>query len=151
MKKISISLLIVAIFSFATNAQEKVEKNKDNKALIAEAVEKQDQKKIDSIAKLLNYKGGDTVKVFVMFTVTKNGEIKDVKARGPHPVFEQEAERVVKLIPKLDPKKLKNGKKPIKFSLPICFVIETEQDRKARQRKEKRKKEKEFKKQNKKS
>ena len=132
-------------------AQEKVEGIKENNELISEAIEQQNIEKFDSIAKVLNYKAGDMVKVFVRFTVTENGEIKDVKARGPHPLFELEAERVVKLIPKLDLKKFKNGMKEMKFSLPINFVIQSEQERKAQARKEKRKIERELKKLNKKS
>ena len=145
------SFILIAILSMSLYAQEKVEVMKENNELISEAIEEQNIEKFDSIAKVLNYKGGDIVKVFVRFTVTENGEIKDVKARGPHPLFELEAEKVVKLIPKLDLKKFKNGNKEMKFSLPINFVIQTEQERKAQARKEKRKKERELKKRNKKS
>lgn len=145
------SFILIAILSMSLYAQEKVEVMKENNELVSEAIQKQNIEKFDSIAKVLNYKGGDIVKVFVRFTVTENGEIKDVKARGPHPLFELEAERVVKLIPKLDLKKFKNGNKEMKFSLPINFVIQTEQERKAQARKEKRKKERELKKRNKKS
>ena len=145
------SFILIAILSMSLYAQEKVEVMKENNELVSEAIQKQNIEKFDSIAKVLNYKGGDIVKVFVRFTVTENGEIKDVKARGPHPLFELEAERVVKLIPKLNLKKFKNGNKEMKFSLPINFVIQTEQERKAQARKEKRKKERELKKRNKKS
>lgn len=145
------SFILIAILSMSLYAQEKVEVMKENNELVSEAIQKQNIEKFDSIAKVLNYKGGDIVKVFVRFTVTENGEIKDVKARGPHPLFELEAEKVVKLIPKLDLKKFKNGNKEMKFSLPINFVIQTEQQRKAQARKEKRKKERELKKRNKKS
>lgn len=145
------SFILIAILSMSLYAQEKVEVMKENNELVSEAIQKQNIEKFDSIAKVLNYKGGDIVKVFVRFTVTENGEIKDVKARGPHPLFELEAEKVVKLIPKLDLKKFKNGNKEMKFSLPINFVIQTEQERKAQARKEKRKKERELKKRNKKS
>jgi len=122
-----------------------------NKNLISNAIKNQDIERIDSIAKKLNFKGGDVIKVFVIFTVNEKGEIKNVKARGPHRLFEQEAIRIVKLIPKLDPKEFKNGIKEMKYSLPINFVIETEKERKSREKKEKRKKEKELKRMKKKS
>lgn len=122
-----------------------------NKNLISNTIKNQNIERIDSIAKKLNYKGGDVIKVFAIFTVNEKGEIKNVKARGPHKLFEQEAIRIVKLIPKLDPKEFKNGMKEMKYSLPINFVIETEKERKSREKKEKRKKEKELKRMNKKS
>jgi len=52
-----------------------------NNDLISNALQSQNVENIDSIAKQLNYKGGDIVKVFTTFTVNENGEIKDVKAR----------------------------------------------------------------------
>lgn len=117
-----------------------------NEKTISNALKNIDIERIDSIAKILNYKGGDVIKVFAKFTVNKNGEIKDVKARGPHILFEEEAIRVVYSIPKLDPKKFKNGMKEMKFTLPINFIIETERERKSRLKKENRKKEKELRK-----
>ncbi|MBI9041944.1 energy transducer TonB [Lutibacter sp.] len=108
-----------------------------NTELISNAVKKQNIEKIDSIARKLNYKGGDIIKVFAVFTVNENGEIKDVKARGPHKLFEEEAVRIVSLIPKLDPKEFKNGMKEMKFTLPINFQIETYKDKKKRLKKEK--------------
>lgn len=115
-----------------------------NNDLISNAIQSHNVENIDSIAKQLNYKGGDIVKVFTSFTVNENGEIKDVKARGPHHLFEQEAIRIINLIPKLDPKEFQNGLKEMKYSLTINFVIETEKEIKARKKKEKRKKEKEL-------
>jgi len=116
-----------------------------NKELILNTIKNQNIERIDSIAKVLNHKGG-TVRVYTMFTINEKGEINNVKARGPHRLFEQEAIRIVNLIPKLDPKEFKEG---IKFSLPIVFVIETEKEKKSREKKEKRETEKELKKQSK--
>lgn len=109
-----------------------------NTELISNAVKNQDIERIDSIARKLNYKGGDIIKVFAVFTVNENGEIKEVKARGPHKLFEEEAIRIVNLIPKLDPKEFKNGMKEMKFTLPINFQIETDKDKKKRLKREKK-------------
>lgn len=108
-----------------------------NTELISDAVKNQNIERIDSIARKLNYKGGDVIKVFTIFTVDENGEIKDVIARGPHILFEEEAIRIVNLIPKLDPKEFKNGMKEMKFTLPINFQIETDKEKKKRLNKEK--------------
>ena len=117
-----------------------------NEKTISKALKNINIERIDRIAKKLNYKGGEIVKVFAIFRVDENGEIKDVKARGPHRLFEEEAIRIVHSIPKLDPKKFKNGMKEMKFTLPINFIIETERERKSRIKKERRKKERELKK-----
>ena len=113
-----------------------------NKELILNTIKNQNIEKIDSIAKVLNHKGG-IVRVYTMFTINEKGEINNVKASGPHELFEQEAIRIINLIPKLDPKEFKED---VKFSLPINFMIETEKARIAREKKEKRKIEKELKK-----
>ena len=103
-----------------------------NTELISNAIKNQNIERIDSIARKLNYKGGDIIKVFTVFTVNENGEIEDVKARGPHILFEEEAIRIVNSIPKLDPKEFKDGAKEMKFTLPINFHIETANEKKKR-------------------
>ncbi|MFY0602681.1 MAG: hypothetical protein JXQ93_01945 [Flavobacteriaceae bacterium] len=101
--------------------------------------------KIDSIAKKLGYKGGDSFRVIVNFAVNWKGEIVDITAKGPHKIFEDEAIRVVKLIPKFEAlKNLKEGEKE-RFTLPMKIMIETESEKRKRIKKEKRKKRKEAK------
>ena len=108
--------------------------------IINKSIENHDQSRSDSIARALGYKGGDKIKVYTMFKVNSNGEIHDIKARGPHKHFEEEAIRVVSEIPKLDPmNSLKSGQS-MKFTLPITFVIETDAKKKKRESKEQRKK-----------
>lgn len=118
-----------------------------NKELILNTLKNQNIERIDSIAKILNHKGG-IVRVYTMFTVNDNGEIKNVQASGPHRLFEQEAIRIINMIPKLDPKEFKDG---VKISLPISFMIETRNERIAREKNEKRNMEKELKKLSKKN
>ena len=98
--------------------------------------ENQDTSKFDSISKIMGYKGGDKVRVSTMFIVNKSGEIDSVIARGPHSIFENEAIRIIKKIPKLNPA-IVNGKITTqRFALPITFVIETENQRKKRVKRE---------------
>lgn len=122
------------IISFLLFSQSKI--IGQNTELISNAIKNQNIERIDSIARTLNYKGGDIIKVFAVFTVNENGEIKDVQARGPHRLFEEEAIRILNLIPKLDPKEFENGMKEMKFTLPINFQIETDKDKKKRLNKE---------------
>ena len=63
-------------------------------------------------------------KIFVGFKINEKGNVFNVMVRAPHPALRKEAERVAKLIPKMQPA-MKNGKPiTIPFSIPIIFVIE---------------------------
>jgi bla regulator protein BlaR1 len=62
-------------------------------------------------------------KLFVKFVVNKNGEIKDMVIRAPHPQLKAEVERVFSTLPKLTPAE-KDGKQvSVKYMLPISFKI----------------------------
>lgn len=63
-------------------------------------------------------------KIFVQFQIDTLGSIINIKAQAPHHKLEEEAIRVLKLLPQLVPAKQNN--KPIKvvYSLPIIFEIE---------------------------
>lgn len=64
------------------------------------------------------------IRVFVLFTITKTGEIVSVKARAPHSILEEEAIRVVNLIPLLIPAENNGEKVAVMYSLPIVFTVE---------------------------
>ena len=113
---------------------------------ISHKLKEQNLDRIDSIAKRLNLKGGDIIQIQTVFSVDKGGNISNIHARGPYKLFEEEAIKIISMIPKLEAPKIMNGKDKIKFLLPIKFVIETDKEKKVRQKKEKRTKEKEFKK-----
>ena len=63
-------------------------------------------------------------KIFVMFKIDKTGNITDVMARAPHKRLQQEAIRVVKLLPKMTPGKQRGRPVGVKYSLPIAFKVE---------------------------
>lgn len=63
-------------------------------------------------------------KIFVMFTIDKNGNIADVQARAPHKRLEAEAIRVVESLPKMTPGKQRGRPVGVKYSLPIAFKVE---------------------------
>lgn len=67
-------------------------------------------------------------RVMVIFTVEKDGEITDVKAvRSPSPLLAEEAERVVKAMPKWKPAKNKGEIVRSTFNLPINFRLSSPQ------------------------
>jgi hypothetical protein len=133
--RIFLSIILLTNFLFSQN---------DN--VIISTLQNQNLDRIDSIAKKLNLKGGDIIRVQTVFSVDKDGNIFDIHVRSPYKLFEDEAIKLIRMIPKLDPPKNLDGEEKISFSLPIKFVIESDKSKEKRRKKEKRKREKDEKK-----
>lgn len=63
-------------------------------------------------------------KVYVRFKIDSKGNIVEVQARAPHPRLQQEAERVVKMLPHMTPGKQRGKAVEVLYSLPIIFRVE---------------------------
>ncbi|MDO9262181.1 MAG: energy transducer TonB [Flavobacteriaceae bacterium] len=63
-------------------------------------------------------------KLFVMFSINKNGDIVNIEARAPHKSLEKEAIRVIQSLPRLIPGKQNNKAVSVKYALPIAYTIE---------------------------
>ncbi|MDO6596699.1 hypothetical protein Q4512_07215 [Oceanihabitans sp. 2_MG-2023] len=64
------------------------------------------------------------IKIHSMFKVSKNGDVVFIGARAPHTELQNEAERIINLLPKMIPGKLKGKNVSVPFSLPIAFIIQ---------------------------
>jgi periplasmic protein TonB len=63
-------------------------------------------------------------KVYIQFTVKKDGSITDVKALRPtHPLLDEEAIRVVSSMPRWSPGTLKGKPVDVRHNLPLNFKI----------------------------
>lgn len=62
-------------------------------------------------------------KIYVQFKIDKNGHVQFMGSRGPHPALEKEAERVVNLLPNMEPGKHKDQPVAVLYALPIVFQI----------------------------
>ncbi len=62
-------------------------------------------------------------RIFVLFTINKEGNITGVRARAPHIKLQEEAIRVIKLLPKMIPGKQDGKSVNVKYSLPIAFNV----------------------------
>lgn len=60
-------------------------------------------------------------KVFVLFAIDKNGDITNIKTRGPDKILEKEAERIIRLLPKMIPGKQRGKEVKVPYSIPIVF------------------------------
>lgn len=63
-------------------------------------------------------------RIYVQFRIEKNGSITVLGARAPHPRLQQEAERVVNQLPKMQPGKQRGKAVGVLYSLPITFRVQ---------------------------
>ncbi|MFG6686658.1 energy transducer TonB [Mariniflexile sp. HNIBRBA6329] len=64
------------------------------------------------------------VRINVIFKINREGNIVDVIGKAPHPVLEEEAIRVIKLLPKMDKPAYQRGNPvTVPYSLPIIFNV----------------------------
>ncbi|MEN8185733.1 MAG: energy transducer TonB [Bacteroidota bacterium] len=94
------------------------------KACLQEKIQKHVSKKYNTeLASELGLAPGKK-KVYVQFKIDKNGDITDIKARGPHKRLEKEAIRVVNLLPKMTPGKQRGRAVSVRYTLPITLVVQ---------------------------
>lgn len=62
-------------------------------------------------------------KVFVLFQIDKNGLVTKIQTRGPDKILEAEAERIISLLPKMEPGKQRNKPVSVPYSIPINFKL----------------------------
>jgi len=76
------------------------------------------------IAKNLGLPDG-IARISVIFKINKEGKVVDIRTRAPHPKLEEEAIRVIKLIPQMERAGYQRGKPvTVPYSLPIIFEID---------------------------
>ncbi|WP_373519697.1 energy transducer TonB, partial [Pricia sp.] len=63
-------------------------------------------------------------RISVIFKINKNGEILYVNSRGPHPLLEEETNRVISSMPKFIPGKQRGRAVTVPYSLPFLFSID---------------------------
>jgi TonB family protein len=62
-------------------------------------------------------------RVAIVFGVNANGEVVDIKTKGPSPILEAEAQRIVTRLPKMEPAKQDGKPADVIFSIPITFKL----------------------------
>ncbi|MDC6367678.1 MULTISPECIES: M56 family metallopeptidase [Flavobacteriaceae] len=63
-------------------------------------------------------------RVNLIFIINENGDIVDIATRGPSPILEAEAERIIKRLPKMQPGKHEGKLVEVPFSIPITFKLQ---------------------------
>lgn len=78
-------------------------------------------------------------KVYVSFTIEKDGAISEVKVlRGVHPLLDEEAVRVVESFPNWKPGKQKGKEVRVSYNLPLSFVLNNNKKEKKKKKKKKK-------------
>ncbi|MCF6350511.1 MAG: energy transducer TonB [Flavobacteriaceae bacterium] len=101
---------------------------KGNKAALTKCLNSKIRKHINNkfnvdLAQDLGLSAGKK-KINVQFLIDKQGNITDIKSRAPHPRLQKEAERIIKLLPKMTPGKQRNKPVKVRYNLPIVFNVE---------------------------
>lgn len=63
-------------------------------------------------------------RVSIMFTIGEEGDIGNIRMRGPSKILEQEAARIIGELPKMIPGKQKGKNVNVPFSVPITFKLQ---------------------------
>ena len=64
------------------------------------------------------------LQIFIFFSIDQSGNSEISLVRAPHPGLKAEAERVVKLIPKMIPAIYKDEFVGTKYFVPLAFLVE---------------------------
>ncbi|AXG69506.1 hypothetical protein KORDIASMS9_01729 [Kordia sp. SMS9] len=103
---------------------EKFKSKKERKKCMSEKIQKLINRKFNTgIAEDLNLDSG-VQRINVLFIIDENGNVVGIQSRGTHPKLEKEAERVVKLLPKMEPGKQRDQNVKVKYTLPIMFKVQ---------------------------
>ena len=86
------------------------------------------EKMINHVKKHFNYpqeakEKGIQGRVAIMFVINTKGEIIDIQKRGPSPILEAEAERIIKRLPKMQPASNNGELADVAYSIPITFKL----------------------------
>ena len=63
-------------------------------------------------------------KIFVIFKIDAKGAVSDIQARAPHARLKKEAERVIRLLPKMKPGRQGDRAVGVQYTIPISFEVQ---------------------------
>ena len=69
-------------------------------------------------------KKGIQGRVMILFVVGKDGNVSGIRTRGPDPILEKEAVRIISLLPKIKPGEVGGIKVRVPFSTAITFKLQ---------------------------
>ena len=103
---------------------EKAKGNDERKKCMSGKITKLIQRKFDGSDIASSYGLEGRQKIDVQFTIDKTGHVTNIITRSPHPKLDEEAERVIKIIPKMTPGKQNDKNVGVIYNLPIIFQVQ---------------------------
>ena len=94
----------------------------DKKACFQESIQRHIRKNFNYPLEAQEF--GIQGRVSVVFIISKEGDIKDIRMRGPHKLLEAEALRIIKRLPQMIPGKHDGKAVDVPFSIPITFKLQ---------------------------
>ncbi|WNH08526.1 energy transducer TonB [Thalassobellus suaedae] len=89
----------------------------------SDAISKFVQRKFNTdIASIIGLTGRQRINV--IFKIDKNGDVANIRVRANHPDLVEEAQRVISLLPKMQPGKQRGEAVSVPYSLPIIFQVD---------------------------
>lgn len=102
---------------------EKYKANEERRKCMSQKINKLVSRKFNTdIA--LEYGLSGVQKIQTQFTIDKNGNVVDIKARAPHPALEREAQRIIDKIPRMKPGYQRDVPVGVIYNLPITFQVQ---------------------------
>ncbi len=102
---------------------EKYKANDERKKCMSQKINKLVNRKFNTeIASEYGLSG--VQKIYTQFTIDKNGNVVDIKARAPHPALEKEAQRIIDKIPHMKPGYQRDVAVGVIYNLPITFQVQ---------------------------
>ncbi|MBU2950513.1 energy transducer TonB [Tamlana agarivorans] len=98
--------------------------NLARKKCMSEKISMLMRRKFDGSAIATDYGLTGRQRINVQFTIDKTGHVTNVKTRAPHPKLKKEAERVIKIIPKMKPGRQRDKNVGVIYTLPIVFQVQ---------------------------
>ena len=98
--------------------------NDERRKCMSEKITKLIQRKFhgDNIA--IDYGLSGKQKIDVQFTIDKTGKVNNIKTRASHPKLQDEAIRVINMLPEMTPGKQNDKNVGVIYNLPIIFQVQ---------------------------
>jgi beta-lactamase regulating signal transducer with metallopeptidase domain len=85
------------------------------------------QKRISTVHEYISdaiiLKSADKKRIIMLFKINKEGAITGIRAKAPHPALQEEAVRIIKLLPIMKPGELSGKKVTVKYALPMNIEV----------------------------
>lgn len=72
-------------------------------------------------------------KIWIVFRIDEAGKVSNISIRAPHPKLKEEALRITKLLPKMEPGKQRGKPVGMKYTLPITFNVEGDSEKETKE------------------